>query len=1055
MHFKDGFQDQNAERYMLDVRVRKLLEILRQEYYYSESFHPGQFSVIEGDYTYDEVQQIQGRPFNGTREHWGGPNQKVWFLQTFTIPESMRGKTLHYDCDLSTNSGWYWGAPQALIYVNGQIVSGMDVNHRFIELTNCAQPGAKYTIAISAFTDRFFYRGQVEMNMAIRALNSYAKELYYDVKVPFDVTEYLDKNDMRRIDILQHLNTALSLVDFRLPSGDAFDATLKEALAYMKTEFYEKYCGTEDCTVTCVGHTHIDTAWLWTLDHTRQKVVRTFSTVLDLLDRYKDMTFMSSQPQLYQFLKENYPEVYQRVAEKVKEGRWEAEGGMWVEADTNIPNGESLVRQIMYGKRFFRDEFGVDNRILWLPDVFGYSACLPQILKKSGIDYFMTTKISWNEYNKFPYDTFRWRGLDGSEVLAHFICSQHMGVSEKENLTTYNGFLDAPHVMGAWRRYQQKHLNRDVLLSYGFGDGGGGPNAEMVEQARRLSCGIPGSPRVKMGSARAYFEQLEKDVSVNKRLPVWSGELYFEYHRGTYTSVAKIKKNVRKSEILLQDTEFFSVLRDELCGGQQYPKAELSHAWHTLLLNEFHDIVPGSSIKEVYEDSDRQFAEIRQVGEEKLQTALAAISGQIPLQEPAIVVFNASSQERSDVAEWQTDWDTFEILDGERSLPWQRTTDGTVIFFAPHVPAKGYRTFTVRQTATAPVFPTVAADTSGAENIYFRLKFDQNGNITSLFDKKMNREMAVEDSPMNRLVAMEDVPPVDDAWNINAYINEKTWTVDALAGCSVVETGPVRSVIRLERSFMNSTICQDIVVYADLPRIDVKNRIDWKEKNILLKADFPFSANAVHAAFDVQFGNLERSTTNNTSWDFAQFEVCAHRWADLSEEGFGLSILNDCKYGYDVKDNHVRLTLLKSAVYPNPEADKELHTFTYSIYPHENGWKQAQTEEMAESLNRPLYTRPEEAHEGTLEDRFSLVSCGEKNVRVEAIKLAEDSDEIVIRLNEFHNKTTRVKLVFATPPKSLCQCDLMEENEIPLSYEGYTAQWEIKPFEICTLKARF
>jgi|LSQX01.3.fsa_nt_gb alpha-mannosidase len=1057
MHFRDGFKDRNSERFMLLTRIGKLISALRSEYYYSESFNPGPFMMLEGLYTYDETKDMQWKTFDGTRERWGGPNKNVWFKHTFEIPPSMDGKIVHYDCNLTDNSGWYWGAPQALAYVNGKAVTGMDVNHRFIELTRCAKSGDTYEVAICAFTDRFFYRGQVEMNMAVRALNPYAHKLYYDLLVPYEVACELPLDDTRRIDIIDHLNCALSLVDFRLPPGDELDATLKQAIDYMRDEFYGKFCGEDDITVTCVGHTHIDTAWLWTLEQTRKKVARSFSTAVNLLERYDNMIFMSSQPQLYKYMQEMLPETYEKIKELVKSGKWETEGAMWVEADTNIPCGESLVRQVMHGKRFFRKEFGTDSEILWLPDVFGYSAALPQILKKSGVKYFMTTKISWNEYNKFPYDTFVWKGLDGSEVLAHFVCTQHNNQPEVEYLTTYNGFLSAPYVMGTWKRYQQKDLNREILFTYGYGDGGGGPTAEMVEMAQRMSYGIPGCPRVRFDNSLNFFKRLEKEAGSHPRLPVWKGELYFEYHRGTYTSIAKIKKNMRKTEILLQDLELFSLMRDCLCKTSEYPKQELESAWETVLLNQFHDIIPGSSIEEVYLESDQQFKQVQDTCGTRLQAALGDISTQIKLDELSVVVFNSTSFERSDVVEIELESHDYEIWDGSQRLPMQKTEQGTYIFFARGIPSKGYKAFTLRKSSSrlSETSSSITADSERIENDYFIVRLNPQGQIESLYHKKLGKDFVQDGKPLNRLIAMEDRPPTDDAWNINAYINEKTWNLDELASCELVECGPVRCVVRTSRKFMNSVIQQDYIIYADIPRIDVRNFIDWKEKNILLKADFPFDVNAMTATYDIQFGNIERSTTTNTSWDFAQFEVCAHRWADLSEESFGMSLLNDCKYGCDIKNGHMRLTLLKSAVYPNPTADQEVHTFTYSIYPHEGRWKDAETVEMAAFLNCPVGYSIEQPHDGNLPESFSLVSCDAGNVIIGAVKLAEDSNEFVIRLNEIYNKTTRTMLDFAFPLASLYECDLMEENEIEIPFQGNMAEIELHPFEIRTIKGRF
>lgn len=1060
MHFKNGFKDQNSQRYMIDARVKRLTALLRCNYWYDAALYPGPFQKKEGLIPHDQLKNIQWDSFDGTKEKWGGENCNVWFRQTFAIPEEMDGKPVVYALNVHNNGGWYWGAPQILAYVNGKPVTGMDVNHREIFLTDCAKSGDSYEIELCAFTDRFFYNGQVEMNMGVYAVNTLVQQLYYDVQVAYEVAENLADDDVRRLDIIKHLNEALSMVDFRLPKGEAFNATVQKAADYMRDEFYNGFCGHEDCTVTCVGHSHIDTAWLWTLEQTHRKVERSFTTVLDLLDRYEDFKFMASQPQQYLYLKETLPESYEKLKAYVKSGRWQPEGAMWVEADTNIPNGESLVRQILYGKRFFKEEFNVDNKILWLPDVFGYSGALPQILKKCGMDYFMTTKISWNEYNKLPFDTFLWRGIDGSEVLTHFICTQHCGESETEYLTTYNGYLSAPYVMGAWNRYQQKDINRDILFSFGYGNGGGGPNAEMIELARRMAKGIPGCPRVKIDTPLEYFEKLDREVSGNKRLPVWSGELYFEYHRGTYTSIAKIKKNVRKSEILLQDAELFGSMREVLEPTGRYPAQQLEDAWKLLLLNQFHDILPGSSIKEVYDDADKQFEVIRETGTQALNESLCDIAAGVRLENDALVVFNSTSFERDDVVEFKTDRVSFEILDDGKSIPWQRTKDGSVVFFAKGLPAKGYKSFAVRDVDAVPAFgSTAAVDGRRLETDQFALKLDENGNICSLFCKGMSREMAEKGSPMNRLVALEDEPIGDDAWNINAYIDEKTWTIDNLEGFEVVENGPVRCVVRLSRRFMDSVIEQNIVLYASLDRIDVKNRIDWKEKSILLKADFPFSVNAPRATFDIQFGNVERSTTKNTSWDFAQFEVCAQRWADLSEEGFGLSILNDCKYGYDIKNGHVRLTLLKSAIYPNPEADKELHEFVYSIYPHAGTWKKAETVRQAAFLNCPAYVCEQKAHGGKAEPVYSMISCSDDNVIIDTVKRAEDGDGMIIRLYECYNKTTDALLTFSHPVKEAFECDMLENNEkrLDMGKAGDASRLGItvKPYEVRTIRVRF
>ena len=1052
MHFKNGFQDKNGERQMLFTRVEKLINTIWAQYVYDDFLALPSMRMLNGEYTFEEAFSTQCAElwclFDGDSDRWGSPNGNVWFQQSFTVPKEMDGKELHYCCNLSSASGWYWGAPQCLVYVNGKAISGMDTNHRYLVLSQAAKAGEKYDIAICAFTNRFHYQGKVEMNMSLRTVCQEGWKLYYDVSVPFKVAELLDVNDTRRIDILQKLNEAVSLVDFRLRGREALPS-LERASAYMDTTFYGEFCGHEDlATVSCVGHTHIDTAWLWTLAETRKKVCRSFTTATELLSQYANMTFMSSQPQLYQYLKENLPETYQKVQDLVSQGKWEVEGGMWVEADTNIPSGESLVRQILYGKKFFREEFGKDNRILWLPDVFGYSGALPQILKKSGIDYFMTTKISWNEYDKFPYDTFLWRGIDGSEVLTHFICAQDIRVSEAEALTTYNGYLDPANVMGCWRRYQQKDINRDILFAYGHGDGGGGPEAAMVENALRMNRGIPGCPKVEMTTALDYFVKLDEETKKKPRLPLWWGELYFEYHRGTYTSVAKIKKNMRKAEILLKEAEDYSSVDSIL--GATYPTDVLQDAWHKLLLNQFHDIIPGSSIREVYEESDHQFAQIQvAVGTEKTR-ALSSIAARVHLTEDAVLVFNDSGHVYSGLIEISPASFPFALYDRDMPIAWQRSGD-KVVAYVSDIPANGYKAFTVNYQASTEAQGDGLISGNILENQYFRVALDDNGNISSWFDKRMKKEL-VTAGVWNRLIAFEDMPPNDDAWNINAYYTEKFWNIDTLIEAKVVENGPLQAIIELKRRFMHSNILQRLVIRQNSDRIDVENIWDWQDSNILVKAEFPIPVNALRATFDIQFGNVERSTTDNNSWDFAQFEVCAHRWADISDAGMGLSILNDCKYGYDAKKRNIRITLLKSAVYPDPEGDKGRHEFTYSIYPHKGGWREADTVAQAAVLNCPPTAMLVKRHKGSLPMQLAFVSIDEPNIVVDAFKKAEDGNGYILRLHEFHNAETEAVLNFFCPVSSAVLCDMMERDLAPLAVKEGGITISFKPYEIHSVR---
>lgn len=1042
--------------YFTQERLERICDELK-EYTHRDYQEVKSFTFKEGDFKdgYQQNLDVSSWQIFDAKERWGGRDKHFWFRTELSIPETYAGKTVVFEVKTGREKEWDALNPQFLIYVNGKLVQGLDVNHREIILTENAVAGETYTIALDAYSG--MKEGLVELNAGMSILEREVEKLFYNIKVPLDVAGLLDKDDKKSIDILNYLNEAANRVDLRKPFSDEFSASVKEANEYLNSEFYEKYCGCDDVIATCVGHTHIDVAWLWTVGQSREKTARSFSTVLNLMREYPEYIFMSSQPQLYKFIKEDYPELYEEIKERVKEGRWEAEGAMWLEADCNISSGESLVRQVLFGTRFFEKEFGVKNRILWLPDVFGYSAALPQILKKSGIDYFMTTKISWSEYNKLPYDTFMWRGMDGTEILTHFITTSDIKTVTKSHFTTYNGDLVPKQVMGAWQRYQQKDINNDVLISYGYGDGGGGPTKEMLENSKRLSKGIPGSPKVKQGTSLEYFKKLEGTVSGKKRLPKWVGELYLEYHRGTYTSMARNKKYNRKSEFMYQDAEMLSIINDAAAGAGSYPQEQLNAGWETILLNQFHDILPGSSIKEVYEDSLNDYKRVTAQGKQIIDDAISGIASRINLKEKAIVVFNQLAHDRSDVVEFPLPegYNGVSITDASgMKIVSQVIEGGKVIFYAQNVPAKGYKVFYISKADSENENGGITVTSEGFSNKFFQIALDDSGRIASIYDVREKREVLKNGEKANVLQAFEDKPHNHDAWDINIYYQEKMWEISDVESIEVLESGPVRGCICLKRKFLDSILKQNIYVYNDIPRIDFATVVDWKEKQILLKAAFPVDVHSDKAAYEIQYGNVERPTHWNTSWDYARFEVCAHKWADLSEDGYGVSLLNDCKFGHDIKESVMRLTLLKSATHPNVDADREVHEFTYSLYPHKGGWKEAGTVQMAYELNCPMYTKVEDAHSGSLQEEFSMVGVDKDNVVIEVVKKAEDSEAIIVRLYECYNRRTTVTLSFFKEIAKAAECDLMEKELKDVQTKGNQITFEIKPYEIKTFKFR-
>ena len=970
--------------------------------------------------------------------HWYGKDRHYWFHTTYTVPEELDGKSIWIRVSSQIDE-WDDGRnPQFIVFVNGEVYQGIDMNHRECLITRSGKAGETLTIDLQAYTgimhEEFALRTQIE------EIDAEIEKLYYDLWVPLAAFSRMEADDKNRKDIEYVLNETINLLDLRTPYSEGFYRSVREASAYIQKALYEDMAGYEDVIATCIGHTHIDVAWWWTVAQTREKVGRSFATGLKLMDEYPNYKFMSSQPQLYAFLKERYPELYEKAKQRIKEKRWEPEGGMWVEADCNLTSGESLVRQFMHGKRFFKEEFGVDNRILWLPDVFGYSGALPQIMKKCGIDYFMTTKLAWNQFNKVPYDTMMWRGIDGTEVLTHLITT--LGVSQpiKDYFTTYNGMLHPDAIMGGWMRYQNKDINNDILVSYGYGDGGGGPTREMLETSIRMEKGIKGIPKVRQEFSRTYFEELEERVKGDRRLPVWEGEFYFEYHRGTYTSMARNKRSNRKAELGLMDLELLSVLAQAQAA---YPSEELDRMWKKVLINQFHDILPGSAIHEVYEVTKEEYAalqkEIKALEEERLHALVGDGEG--------ITIFNTTGHDRSDIVELG-EIHAEALKDAEGVIyPVQKTAEGAVVY-VEHLPSKGYKTFAAVSSEIEQKTPFVLVDDHTLETPFYTIHLDAEGRFDRIYDKENDREVLQDGKKGNQFRMYEDKPMCFDNWDVDIYYTEKYWDVNDVISMEWTECGPVRATLEMERKESNSVIHQKIHFYADSRRIEFETYVDWKEHQTLLKVHFPVNVHTDEATFDVQFGNLTRKVHTNTSWDKARFESCGQKWIDLSEGHYGVSMLNDCKYGHSVKDSDMALTLIKSGIEPNPVADQEEHYFTYAIYPHAEKWQEAKTVEQAYDLNQPAIA----VAGGKPGSLLSKASVDRSNVVLETIKCAESGHGIIIRMYESENALTKTNLVVEGNYNKAFVCNLLEEEEAELELKDGVVCVQLKPYEVVTVK---
>ena len=985
--------------------------------------------------------------FDMGKDHWYGPDRHYWFRTEVTVPESFDGKELWLRIHTGLND-WDDGRnPQFLLFINGQVIQGLDINHREVFVKANAKAGETFRMDLQSYTGTL--HDEFHLIVDLEEHDRKLRKAYYDIAVPMYGLNRMKEDDKIRLDLETALTDTINLLDLRMPYSKEFYASVEAAEAHVQEAIYEKMGGYDEVIATCIGHTHIDVAWLWTIDQVRQKSCRSFATVLKLMEEYPDYHFMSSQPKLYSFVKERHPEMYQRIKDRVKEGRWEPEGGMWVEADCNLTSGESLVRQFQFGKRFFKEEFDVENKILWLPDVFGYSAALPQIMKKCGIEYFMTTKLAWNEFDKHPYDSFMWEGIDGSRIFTHLITTLGVGQPETSFFTTYNGMLHPDAIMGGWHRYQNKDINNDILVCFGYGDGGGGPTRDMMEMSGRMDKGIKGIPKVRQAFAGQYFDELWERVKDNKRLPEWVGELYFEYHRGTYTSMARNKRSNRKSEYAMMELELLSVLA-ELAGKEApaYPKSELDRMWEMILTNQFHDILPGSSIKEVYDQTKKEYADIEKTSKELIDERLSYLTDE---KEEAVTIWNTLGYERNDLVELPA-FDGSALTDGVAVYPVQKTAEGAVTY-VKGIPSKGY--VVLRSAEAAPKKETfeISECPEGGfslETPFYSIVINDQGEFTSLFDKENDRQVLQEGKVGNELRIYEDKPLCYSNWNTDIFHQEKSWRVENVRSMEWLEKGPVRATLQVERELMGTVIRQKIHFYGEDRRIDFETYVDWKLSEHLLKVHFPVDVHTDEATYDIQFGNLTRKIHENTSWDMAKFEVCGHKWADLSEGNYGVSLMNDCKYGFSMKHRVMTQTLIKSGTEPNPHTDQEEHFFTYSLYPHAGTWKEGGTVQKALNLN----VKARAVKGAAAKENWSFLSVDKANVVLETVKKAEDGDGIIVRLYEVNNSRTPVTLAAAGKLCEARETDLLENpvEERKLEVTDHTVSFTIKPYEILTLR---
>ncbi|MFF1496076.1 alpha-mannosidase [Streptomyces sp. NPDC058304] len=944
-------------------------------------------------------------------ETWGPAWGTTWFKVTGTVPAGWAGRTVEAVLDLGFDRMMPGFQCEGLVHrADGSEVKALNPYNDWVRVVDSAAGGEQVEWYVEAASNPVLvdhsvtYEGDRQTSgdqplyrlarMDLTVFETEVWELVQDLEVLYDLMMQLGEADARRYEILRAIDAALDAVDLGDVPGTAAAARARLAGVLAAPANASAH------RISAVGHAHIDSAWLWPLRETVRKVSRTASNMVNLMDGHPEFVFAMSQAQQLDWIKTHRPELFERVKKKIADGQFVPVGGMWVESDTNMVGGEAMARQFLYGKKFFLDEFGIETHNVWLPDSFGYTAAMPQIVKLSGSKWFLTQKISWSQVNKFPHHTFWWEGIDGTRVFTHF-----------PPVDTYNSDLGGTQLAHAARNYQEKGRGSRSLAPFGWGDGGGGPTREHLARARRQRD-LEGSPRVEIERPDAFFEKAHAEYA---DAPVWAGELYLELHRGTYTSQAKTKQGNRHSESLLREAELWAATAAVRVSGYGYPYEDLERIWKTVLLHQFHDILPGSSIAWVHREARATYTAVREELRGITLAAQLALAGK----GTAELVFNCAPHARRGIPA------------GGAGLP---------------------------EGAGQPV--TVEERHGGGHvlaNGRLLVEIDGRGLIVSAYDLEARREALAPGQAANLLQIHPDFPNMWDAWDIDAFYRNSVTDLVELDALEVTQTGPDAVTVRVARSFGRSTVVQSITLRAGVKTVDMVTEVDWHETEKFLKAAFPLDVKAERSASETQFGHVHRATHTNTSWEAAKFEICAHRWIHVEEPGWGTAVLNDSTYGHDVtrdmrpdggQTTTVRLSLLRAPRYPDPETDQGAHTLRFSLAPGA-GIGDAVREGHALNL-------PERVVSGAA-PVAPLLTLDNDAVVVEAVKLAEDrSGDVVVRLYESRGGRATAVLTAGFPLSAAVESDLLER---PLSGTAVDAPTRagavpltLRPFQIVTVR---
>lgn len=968
---------------------------------------------------------------------YGGYDDAAWFSCECDVPVCSQGEKLYFNMNFGG---------ETIIRFDGEIIGSVSskLHNGWVCRENIPLPEkyegkhikieAESGICCGGFCDDAMAGAKETyydaVSSGILRVNKLCEDYYYKVRTLFDSVELIyDKVIAERI--YRAVDESVHVLRFDFTREDFLDS-VKPAFDVLNKHLGELPDYHPGKVIMC-GHSHIDVAWLWTVKESERKAVRTFANTLELMDEYPEYKFAQSQAVLYDMVKKYAPDIFSRIKEKVKSGQWEVMGNAWVEADTNIASGESLIRQLLYGREFFVREFGIDSDTYWLPDCFGFTWALPQIIKKSGMKNFITAKLCANDTNVFPHSMFKWRSYSGDDVTAYF------------TRVSYQGEYDVGRVFECRNGNKQSSIADISFGMFGYGDGGSGSTTDMLERAEALK-NIPGVPETVNSSAHEFFEEIGKKAD---EFPVYDGELYFENHRGTFTSQAFVKKNNRRGEFALRNAEILSSAA-ELMGKSDYDGAELERLWKILLVNQFHDILPGSSIHEVYENAREDYAELNG-GLEKL------------INEKLNVLFSERDPEAFTVANYLNVPYTGEVKiklpEGYNSveyadeqIPCVKLSDKTgdyISFVAENIPSLSGRTYRFSKSEH-PTQPCVKAEKNLLENNILRVEFDNNGEMTSVFDKENDREVLA--AVGNTLCIYQDKPIHESAWNLEFDYRMTPYPLKTAESVEVVRNDSVAGELKILRKFNKSTVTQYISLKKDSRQIDFRTAVDWHEREKVLKVNFPVGVRSCSSTSEIAHGSIQRPTHYNTSYDLAKFETCMHKWVDLSESGYGVSVLNDCKYGFSVHENNIDITLMRAPICPDPTGDIGYNEFTYSLVPHAGTWQEAGISELAYTLNNPpavVYSAVG-SHDGE-----QLISVKRKGVVLDAFKKAQNDDGYILRVFEAYSSRGKCEIDFGKAIESVTECNLMEKDGEALSHCEKSFVFDIKPNEVKTFRIKF